>query len=254
MAKMNLTGKLLAFSARGFHVAAKKRRKVFCSAILVAAGASRRMGRDKLLLELEGKPVLVYALQALEASDKVTEIIVVTSAELLPKVTAICSMLDSEKLKAVVKGGETRMESVKCGLSQVSKEAELIAIHDAARPFADAAFISEVIEKAKDCAGAVPVLPVTDTIKVVEGGNIVSTPRRSTLFAAQTPQVFDADLYRAAVETLKGDEEITDDSMVMEAMGAGVSVTDGRAYNIKLTRPEDLTRAKQIMEERKKEQ
>ena len=251
MKTKNLSGKLLDFSFRTARMAAEKRRRPFCSVILAGGGHSERMGQEKLLLELDGKPVILHTLLALQAAEWVTEIVAVVSKTLLPKVSALCSVNGFDKVKTVISGGESRMESVALGLQKVSPKAELIAVHDAARPFADPAFIDEVIQAAKGSAGAVPALPVRETVKQVENGRIVSTPPRSSLYAAQTPQVFDADLFRAAVEKVKKTEEITDDSMVMEAMGACVSVVPGREYNLKLTTPEDLDLASLILKRRK---
>jgi 2-C-methyl-D-erythritol 4-phosphate cytidylyltransferase len=138
-----------------------------------------------------------------------------------------------------VAGGETRSESVRCGLAAVPAEATIICVHDAARPFASAHLYREVIMQVHAGAdGAIPALPVTDTIKQVNSQNIVvATPDRSSLVAVQTPQAFRASVLRSAHAS---SPEGTDDATLVEAMGKQVVVVAGETMNRKLTAPEDL--------------
>lgn len=245
--------KLFNFSKKNISKASAKSHKPYCSVILAAGGNSVRMGQNKLLIDLCGKPVILYSIQALNECEDVNEIIVVAGDELRAKVHAMCEVNGINKVKAVVPGGETRVKSVVQGLKYVSDKARLIAVHDAARPIANSVFISYVVRAAKDKVGAVPVVPVKDTIKVIEEGKVVSTPARSKLFAAQTPQVFDADIYKAAVSAFADDEGITDDCMIMEKFGSVVQTVAGDEDNIKLTTMHDIAVAELIIKKRKSE-
>ena len=156
-----------------------------------------------------------------------------------------------DKVSKVVVGGKERINSVLCGLREVRQDAELIAIQDGARPFLTQEVLGEVLEKAEATGAAAPAIPVTDTIKRVENGLAVETPDRSSLFAVQTPQVFEAGLIRAAVE--KAVEEgvtLTDDCAAVERLGMKVSLTQGRRENIKITTPLDLFLGEAILDAR----
>ena len=142
----------------------------------------------------------------------------------------------------VVAGGDTRQASVRAGLSLV--ESETVVVHDAARPFATREILAAVIAALDDHDGAVPGVPVTDTIKVVSGGRVVQTPERSTLWAIQTPQAFVTEVLKRAHESaLSDDFEATDDAQLVEHYGGGVAVVAGSAENIKVTEPGDFERA-----------
>ncbi len=247
MSTAKTIGKLFDFTFKTAAKASKRRSRPFCSAILAAGGHSVRMGRDKLLMNLCGKPVIQHSIEAMVNCDAIDEIVIVCNKDIRAKVAAICEVNAYSKIKAIAAGGETRADSVAAGLACVSDSAQLIAIHDAARPLADSGFISAVISAAKGKPGVIPVVPVKDTIKIVENGVVASTPERSKLYAAQTPQVFDADIYKAAVAMAKGRTDITDDCMLLEAFGAVVTVVGGRESNIKLTTPEDAVMAELIL-------
>ena len=166
-----------------------------CSAVIVAAGSAQRMqGIDKLLAPLDGVPVLRRTVEALASAPEITELIVVTRADRLEAVQALCEGLS--KPVSVVPGGKTRAESVLCGLSAAAMP--YAAIHDGARPLVTNEVIAQAIAAAVSCGAAAPAVPVHDTIKRAESGLVLETPDRSTLFAVQTPQVFRADLIRAA--------------------------------------------------------
>lgn len=220
-----------------------------CAMVVVAAGSSQRMGQDKMFLELEGKPVLAHTLEALEASGRVEEMVVVTREDLVGAVATLCRDLGLVKVKSVVRGGATRVESARLGAAEVSQGAKLLGIHDGARPFISPQVMERVVDKAAQTGAAAPAIPVQDTIKVAVNGVVDHTPDRSTLFAVQTPQIFDADLIRGALEkALQDNAPLTDDCSAVERLGMPVSLVEGDRNNIKLTTPADLAVARVILE------
>lgn len=220
-----------------------------CAMVVVAAGSSQRMGQDKMLLELDGRPVLAHTLLALESSDRVDEVVVVTREDLVGTIGSLCRELGLQKVKTVVRGGATRVESAHLGTLEVSENAKLIGIHDGARPFVSTAVMERVVDKAHQTGAAAPAIPVQDTIKVAHGGVVDHTPDRATLFAVQTPQVFDADLIRGALtKALQDNAPLTDDCSAVERLGMSVSLVEGDRSNIKLTTPADLAVARVILE------
>ena len=220
----------------------ERRRRVMAqtvTAILVAAGASRRMGFDKLSYRLPGGlTVLQASLRAFERHPRIKEIVLVAGANL-----EICRQLAetcSKPCKAV-SGGATRAESVRAGLAAAT--GDLVAIHDAARPFVSETVITAAIEAAEQSGAAAPAVPVKDTVKVADGsGRVVSTPDRSTLFAVQTPQCFRRELYHRALEVVTGEKAdlVTDDCSLFELAGLPVVLTPGEYANLKITTKEDL--------------
>ena len=225
----------------------------YCAAILVAAGTARRMGgRDKILLPLDGRSALSRCLQTFNRNAVVDEIVVVTRPELLEPVSRLCAHYP--KARMVVPGGASRTDSVLLGLEAVSQQAQLVAVHDGARPLVPDEVITKAVRKAAKFGAAAPAIPVKDTIKVsTEDGIVDQTPPRRTLFAVQTPQVFDAELLRAALQRAKETGvEATDDCSAVEALGMKVHLTDGSEENIKLTTPLDIDLAEAILARRKK--
>lgn len=179
----------------------------------------------------------------------IDEIIVVTQQELLEKVSRYLKAYD--KMRMVVAGGETRTDSVMAGLAAVSDRAQLVAVHDGARPLVTDAVICRAVSKAKKFAAAAPAVRVKDTIKVSTGGAVDETPDRSTLYAVQTPQVFDRDLLAAALQNAKEQGiALTDDCSAVEALGMPVQLTDGDEENLKITTPLDLELAALILRRR----
>ena len=227
----------------GFLSRLSRKRKVHIwSAVVVAAGNAARMeGIDKVLAPLGELPVLVHTLRVFQQCPDITEVVVVTREDLLVEVGRICQDFALTKVTKVVKGGKERIHSVQAGLNEVREDAELIAIHDGARPLLPPDVLNEVLQKAAQTGAAAPAVPVTDTIKRGEAGLAVETVDRSTLFAVQTPQVFQADLIRAAVhKALEDGEVLTDDCAAVERLGMKVSLTAGSRENLKLTTPFDL--------------
>lgn len=223
-----------------------------CSAVIVAAGrASRMEGIDKILTPMGGQPLLLYTLAPFQACEQVGEIVIVTREDLMVPIGTLCSQHGLTKVRRVVKGGESRTESVLAGLQETDPQAALVAIHDGARPFLPEAVLEEVIQAAAQHGAAAPAIPVKDTIKVAQEGKIVSTLDRETLRAVQTPQVFDAQLLRAALQAAADSgEPVTDDCGAVERLGKEVYLTDGSYENIKITTPEDMILAEAILSRR----
>ena len=227
----------------------KKRQEPCCSAVVVAAGSSTRMGMDKLMLPLDETPVIVYTLRAVQAAPSVGEIILVTREDLIVPMSQLCQDYAISKVTKVVRGGASRTKSVRLGTLEVSGDAQVIAIHDGARPFVSAEVIERVVAQAMETGAAAPALPVKDTIKVAHDGVVESTPDRACLFAVQTPQVFESSLIKAALQKALDDGlELTDDCAAVERLGMKVALTRGDERNIKLTTPEDLAVAQAILE------
>ncbi|MGN8897385.1 2-C-methyl-D-erythritol 4-phosphate cytidylyltransferase [Flavonifractor sp. HCP28S3_F3] len=221
-----------------------------CAAVVPAAGSSTRMaGRDKILLPLGDQPVLVHTLRALELCPHITEIVVVTRRDLIVPIGQLCRDCGFQKVTKVIPGGETRTQSVLNGVSEVSKDAELIAIHDGARPLVTQSLLDAVIARASQCGAAAPAVPVKDTIKRAKDGVVSATLDRSELFAVQTPQVFQADLIRTALaRAMEEGAELTDDCGAVERLGIGVALTQGDYRNLKVTTPEDMAMAEALLE------
>jgi 2-C-methyl-D-erythritol 4-phosphate cytidylyltransferase len=224
-------------------------KRPFVSVVVVAAGSSGRMnGEDKLFAVLAGAPVLAHSLLAFDRNPLVDEIVVVTKSESIARVGELIGDYGISKASCVVHGGETRQASALIGVTQVAQKAQLIAIHDGARPLITQKIITDAISTATLYDTAVPALPVKETIKSVSAGRIVSTMEREKLYAAQTPQVFKAELIKAALtDAVNKGVEVTDDSMAVERLGSSVRVTEGSPENIKLTYPADLYAAEGIL-------
>ena len=226
----------------------------FCSAIVPAAGISRRMGGgNKLFLELNGIPVLIRTLQAIDQTQLVDEIIVAAQSEMLEEAAELCHRAALRKPVRVVTGGVTRAESVLAAALEANKKARFLAVHDGARPLITPDEFDAVVRLALRTNAAAPAIPVTDTVKVVDSsGIVVHTPDRSTLFAVQTPQVFDIDLLKAALQSAEKDHaEITDDCSAVERLGMSVKIVEGDERNLKVTTPLDLRLAELLLEDEK---
>ena len=189
-------------------LAKKKAPPPICSAVIVAAGSARRMeGIDKVLAPLGELPVLVHTIYSFQDCPRFDEIVVVTREDLLVEVSRICKDFQLDKVSKVVVGGRERTDSVLAGLREVRPDADLIAIHDGARPLAPQQVLEEVVERAAETGAAAPAIPVTDTVKRAREGLIEETVDRSELWTVQTPQVFEAGLIRAVVEKAAVDGE-----------------------------------------------
>ncbi|MCX6098655.1 MAG: 2-C-methyl-D-erythritol 4-phosphate cytidylyltransferase [Candidatus Bipolaricaulota bacterium] len=210
------------------------------SAILLAAGRARRMGRqeNKVFLSIGGTPVLAWAAMALASSPRVVELIVVADAEELGIAAALLPPLGIPV--RIVEGGEERQDSALAGVTAAA--GDLVLLHDAARPFPPQALIERVIDGTLRHGACIPVVPVIDTLRHVED-NGFATPNlvdRTGLVRVQTPQGFRTELVRRALSEWRSHAPMTDDAAAVLALGVPVATVPGDIWNLKLTTPEDL--------------
>ena len=211
-------------------------------AVLVpAAGTGRRMGGvRKPFLEVAGRSVLEWALSGFLDRDDVVEVVVAVGGG-----RDRGGMAGRDRRIRVVEGGDSRFASVAGALDRVESPATVIAVHDAARPFASPEVIDACIRLASSGCGAVAGVPATDTVKRTDaGGRIVSTPPRDALWYAQTPQAFPRELFARAIEHCRAAGVApTDDAAAVERLGGEVRMVPSSPTNLKITRPEDLAAA-----------
>lgn len=219
--------------------------------IIVAAGKSERMGPDvdKAFLSLGTRPVLSYSLQAFEQCPLVEGVVLVVRKERVESTRNMVQMFGFAKVRAVVAGGASRQASVMNGLAELGDEVKIVAVHDGARPCVSPALIEETIRSAKRSGSGVVASKVTDTIKEVERGMLVSrTVDRSKLWAVQTPQTFKVEVLRKAYALAdKKKQMVTDEASAVEAMGEEVHLVAATSMNIKITTPLDLSLAAMIL-------
>jgi 2-C-methyl-D-erythritol 4-phosphate cytidylyltransferase len=210
-------------------------------AVLVAAGRGERLGEDrpKAFAPLRGRPLLAESLERLEASDWIDAIVVVAPDGWEEPSILVAEELGCGKVVATVTGGSTRAESVRLGVAEADGNTVAIVVHDAARPLLPEAVLKRVLAAlGEGWDGAVPGLPVADTIKRVQAEQVVETLPRSELVAVQTPQAFTADVLRGALE---GDiASASDCASLVEARGGRVTVVPGDPLLLKVTTSEDL--------------
>ena len=196
-------------------------------------------------------PVLARTLLAVDRAGSIDEIVIAAREDELLPYAQLCKTFGIQKPVKVVPGGATRTESVLRAALEASQAATHLAVQDGARPLVTSALIDDAVAAAQRYHAAAPAVPVTDTIKVAHDGIVESTPERSTLFAVQTPQVFDAELLKAALQdALRADAALTDDCSAVERFGKEVHLTAGDRENIKITTPLDLTIAEAILQRR----
>ena len=223
--------------------------------IIAAAGSGRRMGGgiNKQYINIAGMPVLARSVLVFEENPHIHEIVLVVR----PGEEDLCRRKIVEpygfkKVSAVIGGGAQRQDSVHAALKILSSDVELVLIHDGARPLVSQQVVEQVVAAAAQYGAAVPAIPVKDTIKTVasagdSGAVVTGTPVRSTLRAVQTPQGFHRDILEQAFQACKDTSSITDDSSLVEALGIPVRVTEGEERNLKITTPEDVERAEQLL-------
>ena len=217
------------------------------AAIVVAAGASRRMGRDKLLLPVAGRALLAHTLAAFEACAVVDEVVVVLAASNAEDVLPLLGSF--AKVSRTCMGGRRRQDSVRAGLHTIAAR-EFVVVHDGARPLVTPALIEAGVAAARETGAAAAAVPVVDTLKESDGHGVVRrTVPRADLWAVQTPQVFRYQVllraHNAAIE------EVTDDCALVEAIGVPVKLFPGSVANLKVTTPDDLMIADAILRARK---
>ena len=222
-----------------------------CSAVIVAAGNSTRMGTDKLFLDLCGEKVIVKSIRAFQESELVNEIILVTAQDKIQTLAELVKECGFCKVRKVIRGGSTRMESSLAGISECSSNAKLIAIHDAARPLVTGKMIKELVYAAAESGAAIPAIPETDTVKVRNGNLTDGTLNREELVRVQTPQVFKAVLIKAALsDALKKKRVVSDESSAVDYTGVKSTIVLGDEDNIKLTTPKDVLIAEALIRAR----
>lgn len=221
--------------------------------IIVAAGSGKRMKSAiaKQYIELKGRSILSYTIETFEKSNNIDEIVLVTNSSSLDFVkNEIIDVFGFKKVKCVVEGGKERQDSVYNGLKQVSSDTDVVLIHDGVRPFVDDNCIAELESVAMEYGACVLGAPVKDTIKVCDTDkNIIDTPKRDTLWLAQTPQCFKYSVITEAYNKAMDDGFYgTDDSMLVERLGIKIKMVEGDYNNIKITTPEDLYIGEVILE------
>ena len=227
------------------------------SAIILAAGSSVRFSDGsavkKQFYPVLGIPAVLRSALAFEETPDVKEIIVVTGKEDVGEMKAL---LDGKisKLSAVTAGGATRLDSAKAGLELVNPLSKFIAVHDAARCLVTREMIKNVILAAAKDGAAAAACPASDTVKITDGGNtVLETPDRDRVWLAATPQIFTANLYRAAIYTAcRNGATVTDDCSAVELLGVKVKLVDCGRENIKITYPVDTAIAEAILTRRAK--
>lgn len=222
-------------------------------AVVAAAGDGRRLGheRPKAFVKLGGRPLVARAIELFEAHPRVERIVVVVPQEWEEPTALLADELAAGKVAAAVAGGPTRALSVAAGLAEVAPAATAVLVHDAARPFASAELVDRVLDALADADGAVPGVPLADTVKRVGESAVIETLDRSELRAVQTPQAFRAEaLRRAYAGTDEDVSAATDCAQLVERSGGRVVVVEGESENAKITGPDDLSRAEARVKER----
>lgn len=215
------------------------------TAIIVAAGSSHRMGFDKLLAPLAGKPVLQHSIEAFVDSDSVSEIIVVCPQD---RFNALDLEFSNKKITRV-DGGKDRHDSVAAGLSQLDEGTEYVAVHDGARPLVSSEQIRRVLDAAIQYGGAASARPITETLKRADAsGNAVEAVCRDNLWLMETPQVFKTSLLTDAYQLVQHrDERVTDEVSAVELTGHHTHLVSNAGPNPKITYPGDIKQAEKLI-------
>jgi 2-C-methyl-D-erythritol 4-phosphate cytidylyltransferase len=222
------------------------------SAVIVAAGASRRMqGRDKIWMPLAGRIALARTLDVFQNSALIDHIVLVTSSERLEDASALWQQDAWSKVSAVVVGGTRRQDSVRVGLDALADavpQCRWVMIHDAARPFVTEAILEAGLQAVQEHQAVVAAIPVSDTIKQVKQGIITATLDRTQLWSIQTPQVFSFPLIHQAHHTPQAQGDVTDDATLLELLGHRVAIFAGSPANFKITTQEDILLAEALLQ------
>ncbi len=221
-----------------------------CTAVVAAAGSSTRMGGvNKLLQPLEGVPVLVRTLAALQITGSIDEIVIAAREEDILEISQLCRTYGITKCSKVIRGGESRVHSVLLASLEAAPGTALLAVQDGARPLVTPELIDRVVSVAARCGAAAPAVAVKDTVKsIYEDGRVEETMDRTRLRAVQTPQVFEASLLKAALQSaLEQEVPVTDDASAVERLGKAVFLVEGEEENLKITTPIDMILAEAIV-------
>jgi 2-C-methyl-D-erythritol 4-phosphate cytidylyltransferase len=216
--------------------------------VLLAAGSGDRLGTEqpKAFAPLGGRPLLAESLERLDGSDWIDALVVVVPADWEEPAILLAEELVASTVSAVVPGGATRAESVRAGLEEVPEDVLAVVVHDAARPLVGDAVLGRVLSAlGQGVDGAVPAVPLADTVKRVSGGRVTATVDRADLVAVQTPQAFLADRLRAAYA---GEHAgATDCASLVERIGGTIAVVEGDPALLKVTTPADLARLERML-------
>ena len=222
--------------------------------LIPAAGMGKRMGgkQNKLLLHLQGKPLLAWTLIAADASSQIKWIGIMGQTYDFPLFQEIIKDVNPRKPVQLIEGGDTRQQSVYNGLQALPEKAQHVLIHDGARCLATPNLFDRCAEKVLTCEGLIAAVAVKDTIKVVDSDLVITdTPTRDNLWAAQTPQGFNVPLLKECHDRgVKEGWQVTDDAALLEKCGFAVQIVEGEETNLKVTTPIDLTIAQFILEQR----
>ena len=222
-------------------------------AIIVAAGSASRMGGvNKQLLKILDTPVIIRSIRAFSELDCIDGIVIVTKKESVLEIQKLIKEYGVQKVTDIVEGGDSRAQSVINGLTALADDTDLVLIHDGARPLVTSDIIKDVKSTAELYGAATCVVPLKDTVKIIdEIGKVVSTPKRSSLAAVQTPQGFKLSKLKNAIALFSGDlSHITDDCSFLELAGEEVYTVKGSYENIKITTKEDISLAIEILKNR----
>jgi 2-C-methyl-D-erythritol 4-phosphate cytidylyltransferase len=222
------------------------------TAIIVAAGDSRRMGFDKLFATIAGRPVIAHTIQAFERAGCVGGIIVVAREDRLAEIKKIVRDEKLKKVRSIITGGKHRQDSVRAGLNHLAATARYVAIHDAARPLITADQIERVFEQCRIHAAASLAEPISDTLKYADTEFFVAGPvDRHQLYAMQTPQVFERRLIEDGYRAVYAENaSVTDEVSAVERLGRKVVLVPNTDLNFKITYPRDLALAEFVIHER----
>ena len=222
------------------------------TAIIVAGGNSRRMGFDKLFAMIAGEPVIAHAIRAFERAKPVSEILVVAREQRHDEVRKIGSDAGFKKIRAIISGGERRQDSVRAGLDRIDRDAQYIAVHDAARPLVTPEQIECAFEQCRFHGAAALAQPINDTLKRAGADLLVlDSVDRQQLYAMQTPQIFERKLIETAYQAVCAENSlVTDEVSAVERLGRRIALVLNDDFNFKITYPRDLPVADFILRDR----
>jgi 2-C-methyl-D-erythritol 4-phosphate cytidylyltransferase len=222
------------------------------TAIIVAAGDSRRMGFDKLFAAIAGKPVIAHTISAFERANSVNGIIVVAREDRHDEIKTMAGDENFKKVRSIIPGGKYRQDSVRAGLEHLDSATRWVAVHDAARPLVTPEQIERVFQQCANHAAAALAEPVNDTLKRGDSNLLVSTSvDRDQLYAMQTPQVFERQLIEEAYRAVYAENiSVTDEVSAVERLGREVALVLNDDFNFKVTYPRDLPVAEFILKQR----
>ncbi len=222
-----------------------------CGAVIPAAGRARRFGSaDKTVIEIAGKPLLTWTIEALISANALSEIVVVDNEDNQQTIAEIIAGIDAPIPVSATRGGAARMDSVRAGVDALTPECALVLIHDAARPLVTPELVRSSIDAADSFGAVISATPVTDTIKRVDGDLVSETVDRNLLVSVQTPQVFRREWLLHAYQQWPSDREATDEASILESAGYDVRTIPGAPENLKVTTAIDAIVAEALLASR----